>query len=324
MARYGITIPFEGTPLPEQRTLIESLPDLGYTDVWSAESNGYDAFTPLALASVWAPTLRLGTAIAPVYTRGPATLAMQAATMAAAAPGRFVLGIGSSSNVIVERWNAGSFDRPYQRVRDTVRFLRSALAGEKVAEEYETFAVNGFRLNAPPHQPPPVVVAALRSGMLELGGREGDGAIVNWLSPDDARDVSGIVRDAAAGAGRPDPEVAARIFVAPSDDVETCRGIGRYLLAAYLSVPVYRAFHEWRGREELMAPFQEKWAAGDRKGALAAIPDELVDDLVVHGAPEACRDRIGEYVEAGITTPVLALLPVVSVPDALKALAPAG
>jgi len=323
MSRYGITIPFEGVPLPEQRTLVESLPDLGYTDVWSAESNGYDAFTPLALASVWAPSLRLGTAIAPVYTRGPATLAMQAATLAAAAPGRFVLGVGSSSNVIVERWNAGEFDRPYQRVRDTVRFLRAALAGEKVVEEYETFAVQGFRLNAPPAQPPPILVAALRSGMLKLAGRDGDGAIVNWLSPDDARTVTGIVRDAAAEAGKPAPEVAARIFVAPSDDAETCRGLGRYVIAAYLTVPVYRAFHEWLGRGELMAAMQEKWAAGDRKGALAAIPDELVDDLVVHGAPEACRERIAAYVEAGITTPAIALLPVAAPHDAIKALAPA-
>src|SRR5277367_3427434 len=97
-----------------------------------------DGFTPLALASIWAPSLRLGTAIIPVYTRGPATLAMSAATMAAAAPGRFVLGIGSSSNVIVERWNCVPFEQPYQRVRDTVRFLHAAMGGEKVTEEYET------------------------------------------------------------------------------------------------------------------------------------------------------------------------------------------
>src|SRR3954453_16783336 len=133
--RFGITIPFDGVPLLEQRALFEQLPDLGYTDVWSAESNANDAFTPLALASVWAPSLRLGTSIAPVYTRGPATLAMSAATLATAAPGRFVLGIGSSSNVIVEKWNATPFEAPYQRVRDTVRFLRKALTGEKVTEK---------------------------------------------------------------------------------------------------------------------------------------------------------------------------------------------
>ena len=105
MQRYGITVPFDGIPLAAQRDLFAELPDLGYTDVWSSEVDGADAFTPLVLASVWAPALRLGTAIAPVFTRGPATLAQCAASLAAAAPGRVAIGIGASSDVIVERWN---------------------------------------------------------------------------------------------------------------------------------------------------------------------------------------------------------------------------
>jgi probable F420-dependent oxidoreductase len=303
--RYGITFPFDGIALPEQRSIVESLPDLGYTDLWSAESSGADGFTPLALASVWAPRLRLGTAIIPVYTRGPATLAMSAATMAAAAPGRFVLGVGSSSKVIVEQWNGIDFEAPYQRVRDTVRFLQAAMGGEKVIASYDTFTVDGFRLGVVPAQPPTVLVAALRSGMLSLAGREADGAIVNWLAPEDVPTVTPYVH--AGGAGK---EIAARIFVAPSADAQVARGVARYAIAAYLTVPVYRAFHDWLGRTELMAPMQEAWEAGDRKGALAAIPDELVDTLVVHGEPAACRDRISAYVEAGVTTPVIALLPV--------------
>jgi probable F420-dependent oxidoreductase len=316
--RYGITVPFDGVSLPEQRALFEALPDLGYTDVWSAESNANDAFTPLALASVWAPSLRLGTSIVPVYTRGPATLAMCAATMAAAAPGRFVLGVGSSSDVIVERWNSVSFDQPYQRVRDTVRFLRAALGGEKVTETYETFAVKGFRLGLVPPSPPPILVAALRSGMLRLAGREADGAIVNWLSPDDARKVSPYVTEAG-----PDKEVAARIFVAPTEDADMARGVAKFAIAAYMTVPVYRAFHEWMGRTELLQPMWDAWAAGDRKAAVESIPDSVADDLVVHGSAGECREKIAAYVEAGITTPIVAVLPVgVSAADAIKLLAP--
>jgi probable F420-dependent oxidoreductase len=316
--RYGITFPFDDVPLLEQRPIIESLADLGYTDLWSAESNSYDGFTPLALASAWAPSLRLGVAIIPVFTRGPATLAMSAATMAAAAPGRFVLGIGTSSNVIVERWNDVPFEAPYQKVRDTLRFLKAAMGGEKVTEDYETFSIKGFRMGFTPPEPPTVLVAALRSGMLRLAGREADGAITNWLSPADVPTVAGEL--AAGGAGK---ELAARIFVAPTSDLDTARGVGRFAIAAYLTVPVYRAFHEWLGRGELMQPMQDAWAAGDRKAALAAIPDELVDALVVHGEPAACRERVQEYVDAGITTPVLAVLPVgVAAVDAVKALAP--
>jgi probable F420-dependent oxidoreductase len=316
--RYGITFPFDGIPLLEQRPIIASLPDLGYTDLWSAESNGYDGLTPLALASVWAPALRLGVAILPVYTRGPATLVMSAATMAAAAPGRFVLGIGTSSDVIVERWNDIRFDAPYQKVRDTLRFLDAAMSGEKVTADYDTFSIKGFRMGFTPPEPPTVLVAALRAGMLRLAGREADGAITNWLAPQDVPTVAGAL--AEGGTGK---ELAARIFVAPTADAEMARGVGRFAIAAYLTVPVYRAFHEWLGRGELMTPMQEAWAAGDRKAALEAIPDELVDALVVHGAPEACRDRIREYVEAGIGTPVLAVLPVgVEPADAVKNLAP--
>lgn len=318
--RYGITFPFDDVPLIDQRSIIETLPDLGYTDLWSAESNGYDGFTPLALASIWAPSLRLGVAIIPVFTRGPATLAMSAATMAAAAPGRFVLGIGTSSNVIVERWNDMRFEAPYQKVRDTLRFLNAALSGEKITEDYETFSINGFRLGVTPPQPPTVLVAALRAGMLRLAGRESDGAITNWLAP---RDVPTVAAELTKGGAN--KELAARIFVAPTSDRDMARGVGRFALAAYLTVPVYRAFHEWLGRGELMQPMQDAWAAGDRKAALSAIPDELVDELVVHGEPAACRDQIQEYVDNGISTPVLAVLPVgVPAAEAVTALAPSG
>ncbi|RSN52828.1 MULTISPECIES: LLM class F420-dependent oxidoreductase [Actinomadura] len=317
MSRWGLTIPLSG-PLAEQREIIASLPGLGYTDAWSAETNGTDAFTPLALASQWAPELRLGPAIVPVYTRGPALLAQQAATLAGLAPGRFVMGIGTSSDTIVERWNGIPFDEPYKRVRDTVRFLRKALAGEKVKEEYDTFTVKGFKLDNAPASPPPIVLAALRPGMLRLAAREADGAITNWLAPKDVRTVRSELGD--------DRELIARLFVCPTENADEARAIGRWMIAAYMTVPVYRAFHEWLGRGDALRAMNEAWAAGDRKKALEVIPDEVVDDLIVHGSPAACRARIREYVDNGLTTPVLAVVPAkdVSVPDAVKALAPSA
>jgi probable F420-dependent oxidoreductase len=306
MQRYGMTIPFDGVPLHAQRDWVVELADLGYTDVWSSEANGADAFTPLTLASVWAPSLRLGTAIVPAFTRGPACLAQSAGSLAQAAPGRLALGIGTSSNVIVEGWNGIPFEQPYQRTRDMVRFLRAALAGGKVSEQYETFSVRGFRLGVKPEEPVPLLVAALREGMLRLAGREGDGAIVNWLSADDVATVAPIVQE--AGGGEP-KEVVARIFVAPTDDASTVRAMGRYAIAAYLNVPVYAAFHDWLGRGELLADMWRLWKEGDRQAALAAIPDSLVDELIVWGSPEACREHIQRYVDNGVTTPALALLP---------------
>jgi probable F420-dependent oxidoreductase len=317
--RYGMTIPFMGIPLHEQREWIEELVDLGYTDVWSSEADGADAFTPLTLASVWAPSLRLGTAIVPAFTRGPACLAQSVGSVAQAAPGRFVLGIGTSSDVIVERWNDIPFEEPYKKTRDLVRFLRTALTGEKVKQEYDTFTIRGFKLGVVPEQPVPILVAALREGMLRLAGKEGDGAIINWLSADDVSQVVPHVH--AGGEGK---EVVARIFVAPTDDADTVRNMGKFAIAAYLNVPVYAAFHEWLGRGDELAPMWAHWKAGDRQAALDAIPDSLVDQLIVHGSPAECRAHIQRYVDNGVTTPALAILPFPGVDprQALRDLAP--
>lgn len=296
-----MTIPFDGVPLADHRTWLEEMVDLGYTDAWSAEADGTDAFTPLALAAAWAPSLRLGTAIVPSFTRGPALVAQSAAAMAEAAPGRFALGIGTSSDVIVSRWNGIAFDEPYKRTRDMVRFLRAALAGEKVDQQYDTFTVKGFKLGRPPAMVPPVLVAALRPGMLHLAGREADGAIINWLG---AGDVPQVVKEVGPGK-----EVVARIFVFPTEDRDAVRLVGRRMVAAYLNVPVYAAFHEWLGRGEILAGMWSAWKAGDRKGALEAIPDQVVDDLVLSGPPGRVKEQIQAYMDAGVTTPALMIVP---------------
>jgi probable F420-dependent oxidoreductase len=331
-SRWGITLPLSGMPLSGQRDLVTALPDLGYTDAWSAEVNGADAFTPLALAAQWtskdgtgaqgsgpqdAGGLRLGTAVANIYTRGPALLAMSAATLAGLAPGRFVLGIGVSSPAVVTDWNGIALERPYQRARDTLQFLRRALAGEKVSMDTETFTINGFRLDPAPVPPPALALAALRPGMVSLAAAMADGAITNWLAPSDVPAVRAV-------AG-PDCELIARIFVCPTADAGVARQIGRRMIAAYLTVPAYAAFHDWLGRGPRFQPMRDAWAAGDRKTALAAIDDDLVDELVVHGAPGYCRERVAEYQAAGLDTPVIAIVPArgVDEAEAIRQLAPA-
>jgi probable F420-dependent oxidoreductase len=323
MAPYGMTIPFEG-PMADQRALFEELFDLGYTDFWTSEANGADGLTPLALAAAWVPGARLGTAILPSFTRGPALMAQSAAALADAAPGRFALGIGTSSNVIVESWNGIPFDEPYKRTRDLLRFLRPALAGEKVDERFESFTVRGFRLGRVPAQVPPILVAGLRPGMLRLAGREGDGAIINWLSAEDVATVVPVVREAWGDKpGR--PEIVARLFVVPSEDVTAVRAAARFTIAAYLNVPVYAAFHDWLGRGPELKPMWDAWKAGDRKAATAAIPDRVVDDLIIHGSPDACRAHIARFVENGVTTPALMVLPFgIDARQAARDLAPAG
>jgi alkanesulfonate monooxygenase SsuD/methylene tetrahydromethanopterin reductase-like flavin-dependent oxidoreductase (luciferase family) len=148
----------------------------------------------------------------------------------------------------------------------------------------------------------PVALAALRPQMLRLAGREADAAILNWLAPAD-------VPKCVEAIGNPDTEVIARIFVCPTTDLDYARELGRRTLAAYLTVPAYAAFHDWLGRGDRLRPMLTAWQRGDRRAALAALPDDVVDELVVHGSPEQCRDRIAAYAAAGIDTPVLAMMP---------------
>jgi probable F420-dependent oxidoreductase len=318
--RYGITVPFDA-PLNEQADLYKEFADLGYTDLWSSEADGTDGFTPLVLASQWAPTLRLGIAIIPAYTRGPALMAQHIASICEAAPGRFVMGIGSSSNVIVENWNGIPFEEPYRRTRDVARFLRRALTGEKVSEKYDGFEVNGFTLRRVPQEQPPILIAALRPGMLRLAGREGDGAIINWLSAEDVATVKPYVEEGGA-----QKEIVARIFCCPNPDAEVVRAGAKRAIAAYLNVPVYADFHRWLGRAEDLEGMWTYWAAGDRKAALDAIPDRVVDELIVHGPPEQCREHIDRYHAMGVTTSAISIMPFGGIDpvEAARDLAPAA
>jgi probable F420-dependent oxidoreductase len=299
-------------PLHEHREILQQAEAAGYTDLWSLEVDSTDAFSPLALAAGWTEQMRLGTAIAGTFTRGPMTLAMSAAAVAEAAPGRFVLGLGTSSSAITETWNGIPFTKPFTRTRDVFRAVRSALAGERVTVDTSTTHVNSFRLTRPVAGPVPIYLAALRGRMLRLAGAEADGVIINWLA---AEDVSTVLREVRAGAqeaGRdPDAiEVVSRLFVCVSNDVPAARQIARRYIAAYLTVPVYSEFHRWLGRGDALKPMFDAWNAGDRRGALAAIPDEIVDAVFIAGDAATCRARIQAYVDAGVHTPVVYPIPI--------------
>ena len=318
-ARLGISFPLQDEDLSTQADFVRELESLGYADLWTSEAQDLDGFVPLALASQWAPTLRLGIAILPVQTRGPALLAMGAAALAQAAPGRCVIGLGSSSEWIVRIQNARPFERPFHATRDTVRFLRAALAGDDPSGDYDTFSVRGFALRRKLAFPPKLMVAALRPGMLEMAGRESDGAILNYVTPEDVEKSAAIVR--RQGDGR---EVAARIYVCPTTDAEAVRKVARWSLAPYLSVPTYRLHQEWLGNERYYEAMWKCWGEGDIRGARAALSDEACDRLYIHGTPDACRARIQDYFDAGLDTAIIGLIEEAMAPrEQIRLLAPA-
>ena len=309
--RWGLTLPFAGIPLAAHEPLVRRAEALGYDDLWTGETNGADGFTPLALAAAWTSRMRLGTGVVNPFTRGPAVLAQHAAALADASDGRFVLGLGASSNVIVQEWNERVFERPLSRVRETVPVLRSVLGGGR--------GPGGFRLETPPAAPVPIVIAALRDRMLRLGGELGDGTFVNFLPLSAVSHVVARVREGEATAGRDPGEVICRFFCVPGDGLP----MARFLFAAYATVPVYEAFFRGLGWGDAIDPMVTAWRAGDRKGAVGAVPDELVREIFVFGDAGAMRARLREFAAGGITTLVLTpIAPAEEIGALVEALAP--
>jgi probable F420-dependent oxidoreductase len=307
--RWGLTLPFAGVPLAQHEPLVRRAEAAGYDDLWTGETNGPDGFTPLVLAAAWTDRMRLGTGVVNPYTRGPAVLAQHAAALADASGGRFVLGLGASSNVIVERWNEAPYGKPVTRMRAIVPVLREVLSGGR--------GPGGFKLETPPAAPVPIVLAALRDRMLRLGGELADGTFTNFLPLSAAEHVVARVREGEAG--RAPTEVICRFFCIPGDAVD----VARFMFAAYATVPVYEAFFRALGWGDAIDPMVQAWRAGDRTSALGHVPEQLVREIFIFGEPAAMRERLGQYVARGITTLVLTpVAPPEQIPELIDALAP--
>jgi probable F420-dependent oxidoreductase len=309
MARWGLTLPLPATSLHDHEGLVRRAEAAGYTDLWSGETNGPDGFTPLALSAAWTQSVRLGTGVVGVFQRGPALLAQEAAALADASGGRFVLGIGSSSDRIVEGWNGIPFEKPLSRIRDTVEFLRAALDGERTE--------SGFKLEAAPGDRVPIVLAALRGKMLELAVERADGAFTNFLP------LSGLPKVVGQLDGAPDGfELLCRFFCLPGER-EAVEPLARFMFSSYITVPVYEAFYRWLGYGEQIDPMVAAWQAGDRQKAAAEAPWELIEDMFIFGEPAAMRHRLEAFVEGGITLPVLTpIAPPDQLADLIEALRP--
>ena len=316
--RLGFTPPLLGHSVRRSAELAREAEDLGYTDAWTAETSGPDAFSVAAAVAMTTSTMRIGCAVVPVYTRPPALLAMSALACQQASDGRFCLGVGASSPVIVGGWMGQDFDRPLARTRETIEVVKAALAGEKVKFKGETLAVASFRLDSPPEQPIPIYLAALGPKMLGLANEVADGIALYLAADEGIR----IARDAAPGK-----EIVERIMCCPDEPENEVRNLIKWLITPYLAVPAYNNFIAAQGYDDVATALMKSWTDGDRDAARDAIPDELVDKLVLIGPSGKCKERLTELRDAGLDTPILAFLSASgpqAVESAFRAMSPAG
>jgi probable F420-dependent oxidoreductase len=289
--RWGLTLPLTGVPLAEHGEYVKRAEAAGYTDLWTGETAGPDGFTPLALSAAWTERVRLGSGIVGVFQRGPALLAQEAAALADASEGRFVLGIGTSSDRIVEGWNGIPFEKPLSKIRETLEFLRPALAGERTETR--------FKLETKPQYEVPIVIAALRGKMLQLAVEKADGAFTNFLPLDGLPQVVEGVKGAPEGF-----ELLCRFFCLPGTREEV-EPVARFMFSSYITVPVYTEFYKWLGWGERIQPMLDAWDARDRQKAAAEAPWEAIEQMFIFGSPEEMKERLEAFVAGGVTTPIL-------------------
>src|ERR1700742_3545437 len=290
-SRWGLTLPLPGISLADHEEHVRRAEEAGYTDLWTGETAGPDGFTPLALSAAWTERVRLGTGIVGVFHRSPAVLARGEGALADTPEGRFVRGIDSTSDRIIEGWNGIPFEKPLSKVRETLEFLKVALAGERTATR--------FKLETKPTHEIPIVLAALRGKMLQLAVEQADGAFTNFLPLDGLPQVVAQLDHAPAGF-----ELLCRFFCLPGTR-EEIEPVARFMFSSYITVPVYTEFYKWLGWGERIQPMLDAWAAGDRQKAAAEAPWEAIEQMFILGSPEEMKERLEAFVAGGITTPIL-------------------
>jgi len=301
----GLSLPLAGVDPRSAVEVARAAQDQGYESCWVAEIQGPDAFTTLGALAV-ATDLHLGVAVVPVQTRTAFVLGMTAVSLAQLSGGRFTLGVGPSSEVIVDRWAGQSFARPLTAVREMVEALGPLLAGQRSAYDGEVVRVGGFQTHAvPPGGRVPLVLGALNPRSCRLVGELGvDGLCVNQVAP---WHLPAMLDHVARGAGGTMPEqftVMARLFGAVTDDVPAARAAAKATFAPYIATSVYNRFYTWMGYDDEARAVLTAAAARDRDAMTAAVSDRIVDDLFCLGTADEVAEKIAAFCDAGVTVPV--------------------
>jgi F420-dependent oxidoreductase-like protein len=290
---------------------------LGVDCLWSAEAWGHDAATPLAFMAARTSRIRLGTGIMQAGTRTPALLAMTAMSLNAMSGGRFMLGLGVSGPQVIEGWHGIRFERPVQRMRETVEIVRRAVRGERLAYKGKIYELplpggegNALRSAARPQPDIPIYLATLSPRSLEMTGEIADGWLGTSFMPEHARVFFDHLEAGAVRAGRSlaQLDLQAGGVVAFSDDFERLIPPRKPGLAFSLGAMGSRQHNFYNdafkraGYEEVAVEVQRLWLDNRRDEALARVPDDLVLKTNLLGTEAMVRKRLEAYREAGITT----------------------
>jgi probable F420-dependent oxidoreductase len=314
----AISPAFAGCSLEQTLQISEEAADWGYRSAWVDEVVGHDAFALLAALAI-RTDLDLGVAVVPVQTRAAFVLARAALTIAELTGGRFSLGIGASSEVLVTRFAGLPWEKPLTHVREMAEALKPILAGERSTLDGDMVRIHGFKYGLPAPTPVPLLLGSLNPKSLQLAGELGDGLCLNQLGPEHVDMMMAEVRKGAAEAGRTLPEdfpVVARLMTVVTDDAPAARQMLKHVFAPYAATTGYNRFFRWIGYVEEADAIAAASERGDKAAMVAAYSDRMASDVLIIGDEDHVAARVREYLDAGIT--VAAIEPLAPGPDEVR------
>ena len=284
--------------------------------IWIPETWGMEVSSMLSMVSQIARKPKIGSSIINIYSRSPTLIAMAATTLDTLSNGRFILGLGTSSEPIVQEWHGLKLEKPLQRMREYVEIIRLALSGKKVDYNGKLFQLKNFTLLIkPPRNKIPIYLAAVNQKMVDLTWEIADGVIF-YLHP-----ISELQNTIQKMQSKKKIDVASQLITCMSNDEEKAIERAKKTLAFYIAVgKIYREFLAKNGFKNETENIYEEFKKSGLTTNYKLVSDAMLDALVICGTPEDCRKKLERFVKAGIALPIIQFNPIGSVVESFEQL----
>tara|TARA_Y100001949_G_scaffold14128_1_gene10296 strand:- start:722 stop:1702 length:981 start_codon:yes stop_codon:yes gene_type:complete len=279
--------------------------------VWIPETWGMENFSLLSLASNENTHSKIGSSIINIYSRSPSLIAMGAATVDTVSNKRLILGLGTSSQSIIENFHGYKFEKPIKRMKEYVEIIRLILSGKTVNYSGEIFSLKNFSLLIkPPRNTIPIYLAAINQKMVELTWKIADGVIF-YLRP--KNEIKSIL---AKMQNQKKIDTSLQIITCVHHNTEKAITRAKMTIAFYVSVgKIYREFLSSNGFKNETKNIFEEYEKTGLKNNYELVPESMLNELCICGTPNECRDQLKQFRETGINLPIIQFNPIDNVEE---------
>jgi len=282
--------------------------------IWIPETWGMENFSILGAISQKATKPKIGSSIINIYSRSPSSIAMGAATIDTISNGRLVLGLGTSSDSIIEGFHGYKFEKPIQRMKEYIEIIKLILSGKKVNYNGEIFNLKNFSLLInPPREKIPIYLAAVNQKMVNLTWEIADGVIF-YLRP--INEMKDTIQKMQL---QKKIDVTCQLISCVSEDSDVAIDRAKKTLAFYISVgKIYREFLAKNGFQEETKNIYEEFKKSGFKSNHELVSPSMLDALTICGTPEESKKQLQKFRGIGINLPIIQFNPTDDVIESFK------